>query len=526
MLVQAGSKSEFKTIDTGRGYIEERILPLTGGRSSVSEAAQGNLLSMLAMIEPDTPFGLLDIMEGLSKYNADFSYAVDNIVQLANTKFTVTFDDSVEDEQAKEMNLILKRAWRHWYNQSEGISALAGDMFSQMAITGALSAEMVPKMNLKGIEKVVLVNPKYIRFQYDKDTDANLPYQVVHGIHVDMTGMKPLNVLTYKYFALRRLNDKPYAIPPMASALENVAIEKDMMDNMRRIIKKLGLLGFLQVLVTPPPRQPNEPDQKYVDRCKMYLDAVIPQMEKSMSKGYVAGFKNTHEFKMDSILGNVSSAKTLFDLNGQVKMAGLKQDPLMLGRNFSTTETLGRVILAKLTTQVGAYQKSVAGFMEQLFEMHLLLSGFKFEYLQVEFEPAMVGDKLRDEQVFEIKLVNLKALYDQGIISQDQFAIEAGYEEPDEEEPRAGANPFGGGGLPGDDPTAEIDPVTGKPVAKKPGTKKPKPDGKKDDATNPKTTAVKSQIKAKLVSLAVEELERELGGDFSVFEYKEPNDSK
>lgn len=485
-------------------------LPIAGGRSSMSDAARTSLSSLLSTIVPEVPFDYLRIMEHLSKWDGDFSYAVDNIVQLSNTNFTVTFDDSVPSEQAKEMMTVLKRAWRNWYNQSDGINSLIGDLLAQTATTGSLSAEIVPRTDLKCVDKVVLVNPVNIRFKYDSEKDMNVPYQQVNTMGATVEGLIPLNTVTYKYYAIRRINDKPYAIPPLLSSLEAVAVEKDMTDSIRNVVSKLGMLGFLQVLVTAPQRRQGESDQMYQDRCTSYIDAAIPQVDKSLRKGYVLGFKDTHEFKMNDVTTNVNGAEKLFEMNAQLKMAGLKQDPLMLGRNFSTTETIGRVILAKLTTQITAYQKIVATFLEELFTMHLLLCGYKFDFMDVEFERPMVGDKLRDEQVFSAKIQNYNDLYNQGIVSQEQRAQALGFEKPDLDEPRS----YSTVSEPvlddiddvdsGDDPTGD------------------------DDPTDPKTTgddkayrkAVKS-LKKKMLRDAVAELKKSLGGEGEEFNYGE-----
>jgi len=45
-------------------------------------------------------------------------------------------------------------------------------------------------------------------------------------------------------------------------------------------------------------------------------------------------------------------------------------------------------------------------------------------------------DELKFQQAQEIKLRNLIALFQQGIIGQEQFADESGFESPDQPEPR------------------------------------------------------------------------------------------
>lgn len=504
MRSKALTDADIKTLSElaakyGSTEASEVMLPVVGGRSSISEASTNGLLSTLGIIDPDIPLKYLEAMDYLAKWDGDFSYAVDNIVQLGNTDFSVTFDDGVSDTMSKDMHDELKRFFRGVYNGAEGVSALIGDLMAQMAISGALSSEIVPSDNLDGVSKVVLVHPKSIVFKYDKEEDKYIPYQKlpngVIGARVD--GLKELNTITYKYYALRRLNDKPYAIPPMLASLESIQVEKAMFDSIKTIVDKLGMMGFLQVLVNPPAREPKENVVAYQARCQKYIQSIVPELEKGLKKGYVAGFNGTHKFEMQNVSTNVNGTDAIFTLNSKLKMSGLKQDPLMLGRNYSTTETIGRVILAKLTKQVNGYQKTVASFLTDVFTMHLMLRGFKFSFLEVEFEEPMVSDRLRDMQVRTAEINNYDMLYKQGVITQQQRANALGYEEAAEEAPL--------------DITEVVESVE-----------------EDDDSTNvdEKTTKVKSQIKHKLMSEVLDEMKTSLGGDGEEFDYHLHNGKK
>lgn len=415
-------------------------LPTNGGRSSIPESAQStqdDILSMLNIADKNEYKEYIEAIEHLCKFNGDFGHALDNITSLANTPYQIYFDDNVSDEQAEEMIQEIKACEKTWYNYSEGLYSLIGDLTAQAVISGAISAEVIPTNNLDGVKKAVLVNPKDIVFKYDKKQDSYKPYQQVKGLLVgNIMNLNELNTLTYKYYATRRFGENPLAIPPLLTALENTAIEKDMLCSLKNMTKNLGVLGFLSILVNAPKKMPNETPEQFQAKCATYLNSVVPEVEKGMASGYVVGFKDSHEFDMQSTTQNVEGARKLFDLNTEMKHSGLKQDPLLLGRNFSTTETLGRVLLAKLTQKLGTYQKTVASFLEDIFKMHLMLKGFDFEYVEVEFEKAMVGDKLRDAEAEEKNIANADSKYKQGVISQQQRAQELGYEEPDEEEPR------------------------------------------------------------------------------------------
>ncbi len=478
LKVKSGRDIVTQSSDTG--------LPVTGGRVSIAENAGtiGGLIAELSIIEPDFPIKLLDALENLGKYHGEVSQAIDNIKQLGNTKYHVYFDDAVSDKLSKEMMARLKQKRKTWYAYSGGINSMINDLLGQAALNGAISSEIVPENDLSGVKKSVIVAPKHIRFKYNKEKDEYDPYQQVSNAILGYraeSNLVPLNTTTYKYLALGRFGEKPYAIPPFISALANVAIGNDMMDNLKYVVKKLGTLGFLEVLVNGPKPKTNERDEDYFKRTQNYLNRIIPEIDKGLSRGYVAGFKDVHEFNMHSTTGNVQGAKDLVELNDSKMMTGLKQDPLMFGRNFSTTETLGRVILAKMTTQVGNYQKLVASYLEDLFLLDLQLAGYPIVSIEVEFEPAMIGDKLRDEQTRTAQLTNLTTLYKQGIIGQQTFATEAGYEKPELEEPAAVVIPIDPNKVPPADPN---NPQGG-------GGTDPNADG--GDATDPKTTASNSK---------------------------------
>lgn len=420
--------------------------PKSGERSSIPDinGMVTGYKDAVAQISPEFAIELLPALEHLAKHNADISYAVDNIVQLGSTDFAVEFSDEVSDDMAKKMNLHLATVSKRWYNYSD-VNGLVRDLLTQVVVTGAVSAEIVPDAKLKGVAYTVLVNPKNIRFVYKQEDGQYHPYQVIQGVlgsmmvqasgPVSTLGLKELNTASYKYIAGRRFSENPYAVPSFLSAVEATIIERDMINNFAMIIKKQGLLGFLEVLLTPPQRMPSESDEAYLSRCRSYINSTIPEIEKSQGKGYVVGFEGSHEFKMHNTAQNAGGVKELFDLNSVIKMAGLKQDPSMLGKNFTTTETLGRVLLTKLSTQVVHFQQVVAAFLRELYMAELRMAGFKFAGLEICFEKPLLGDAMKEEQTKQTKIANLTALYNQGIISQQMFATEMGYEKPEREEP-------------------------------------------------------------------------------------------
>jgi hypothetical protein len=436
-----GRKKKIVDIPAGgltTGTTKETSLPPVGPRSSnpADVTLASLLLEGMVFINPDYPIEFVKVIRHLVMYNPDFSLALDNIVQLANTNYDVFFDDSVTGEEVKRLATVVNDAADNWYKYSGGMSSMKNDLLVQLVTSGALSAEMIPTNSLDGIDKVVLVDPVNIKFHYRKEQDSWLPFQYVLGKKYQ------LNLTQYRYVALRRISEKPYAVPPFLAALENVAIEKDMVNNIREIIRNLGVIGFMKVLIQQPPRKTAqaggklESDDEYTKRARSLLHDTEVEVKKGITNGYLIGFKEQHDFQMESATQNVAGAQALVQINTEMKHAGLKQSPFLLGRNYSTTETLGKVVLTILTSQVKNYQKVLDVFLQDLFKLHLTLQGFNVKRVIVESSKPLIDDEVAEQQAYGLKIDNCKKLYDQGIISQAQFALALGYSESDVENPR------------------------------------------------------------------------------------------
>lgn len=355
----------------------------------------------------------LYVLQSYSIFNADVSLAVDNIVNLANTEFQVTFGN-VSSLQQKIMDKTISEL-----NRKLRVSSLINSLIRQMAVNGALSAEIVIQGNLNGIDDVVLINPADIRFFYDNGKFH--PYQYIFGKHIK------LNSLTYSYIPLVQDNNNPYGIPPMLSALEGIGIERNLIKSFQKIAEKFGLFGFLEVLLTAPPRKHAETDEQYYRRCEDYIERVRPQVEKNISNGYVIGYKNSHEFKLTGGNTDASNAKEMMMLNDIVKMAGLKQDPNLLGRQQSRAETFGRVLLTIFTAKITTYQDIVAEFIKRIYETELLLKGFESFEVWVTFKKPVLVDEKLSQEAKKIQIENLEKLVSLGIITLEDMKRELNY---------------------------------------------------------------------------------------------------
>lgn len=413
----------------------------SGMRSSIDENAIKE--NFLAEITPEFEIRRLKQINTLAVHHPDFSKALQNVMDLGNTEQIITFDASVSERNARKMREHLRLREKTWYRNQTSVT-FVNTLLIQLAKFGAISQEIVPKVNLKGIDYIVDVNNEHIRFFYEKG--FYVPVQIVNIVPAGKqtykgTPYNKLNPAQYKYIPLVKSNSSPYGIPPFIAALMSEDIQSDMMVNFKAIVRRLGAFGFLSVYLQRPEIEVLKRDDKgktialespeqYKQRLIDLLNSQRAKVMEGFSTGVVLGFKGDTEFKIDGNSTNASNASDMFGLVDTSLAAGLKQDPSLLGRNRTVTETFGRVILQLLETQVQTMQQLVAEFLSHARLMELQMAGFKVNEVITTFAPPLKGDAIKAEQERQLRIANAEKLYLQGIISQTQFAQELGYDSP------------------------------------------------------------------------------------------------
>ena len=428
-------------------------MPMSAGRVSPS-----NVNAYLGTGQLQNTLTSLDYkrLYHLAEREHDFSYAVNNVVQMASTKYAIKFGSDVSESKAKEMMLAIRELDKNIYDG--GRTGFVNAILRQCVISGSFSGEATPNDDLSAVKKVTLLEPYRVLFVWDKAKYDYVPYQENNlNYDINYRNYEPnelvgyatrLNPVTYKYIPLDRREDSPYGIPPFLSALEAICIESDMLDNLASVVKRMGLLGFLEVLLPAPDRdtyiddegmvQP-ETDEAYQTRVFSYLQQYADVVESGLAKGYSVGLKRydengndiKHEFNLQQSTSNAQVAKPLMELIMTVKSAGLKQDPVFLGKNFTTSESLAKVLISKFASQLENYQELAAQFISHVYSVHLLLKGFGKVNMDVIFESPLLQDVKTKYEGLNAKFDLHQKLFYQGIINQQQFAQLMGFDAPD-----------------------------------------------------------------------------------------------
>lgn len=421
----------------------KNLLPIIpSGRTSqpnISDFSFDALVKGLKIVKPSFLFEAIPVIRKLSIVNPNISQALDNIVSLGNTGHRISFDDRVDNKQVAEMKLHLDRKKLDWSEGTAGMDGLVNKMIAQIMIGGALSNEWIPKMDLSGVEKIALINPEEIRFGYSATRRKYIPLQKPPDTILSNDPAKEyieLNENTYKYYAINGDQELPYGIPPYLPTLAAVKTQGIMNDNIKFIIELMGIVGFLEVLISTPDMEHDESDKEYKAELELLLDEAKAQIQKGFRDGVIVGVEGAHEFKFHSVTKDTRGATELFQQNELQFMSGLKQDASLMGRSYGTSETQISVVFTKLLSQLKNIQSIVKRNLEFGYALELRLAGFEFTTITVEFKRSTLLDELKFQQAEEIKIRNSNALYLDGIISQDEYADRMGFDAPDKSEPR------------------------------------------------------------------------------------------
>lgn len=449
---------------------KEIPLPVKSERTSLpNHASLLSIFQNMQIANPKFQMELIDVLEYFAMYHPEISKAVQNI-QMANTSHIIKFPESVGENESKKMMEYLMDNRDSWMPYVGGIDGLCDALFTQLAITGCSSYEKIPSNDLKGMRRVYMVSPKNIYFKYNDGENGFVPVQQVPS---DSSYVGPklmqqyveLNLVQYNYIALNIIGESPYGVPPFLAALDSIKIQNNQQDNIAKLVEKLGVLGFLKVLLEEPKISQGESPSAFNARAKNTLNENIDQVKKGLNTGFMIGY-NRQEIEMQNVSVNTAGAKELIEMNDIRLISGLKMDPSLMGRNNTTTETFARVILAIMTNQLETYQKRVGSGLCDIYSFALRMNGYGNHALKVEFEPVMMGDKSRAAEAEAKSIENAYVKYDLGLITYQQLAQQ----------------------LKVDSPAMAESPYPPGTNRQKLGSKEGIEDGNKDDATNPKST--------------------------------------
>lgn len=423
-----------------------KVGAISPGRVSEPDTQGSGLVLSLRdftnLVESSFRRDVIPLIRDLYKINPDVSIALQDMFKLANTGHTISFPKNTPEEATK-MREHLMVASKSWTKYTAGIDGLVNKFTVQCLTSGAISIEAVPNNNLNGISTVLFINPEQIYFRRLNDGVYH-PYQKNPN---QVLSKKPefikLNNETYKYLGMYNDTDEPYGVPPFMAALDSLKGQHDMRINFKHIMELVGMVGFLEAKMEKPTINPSESRDAYARRLEHILRKLKMNLREGLKDNIVVGFKDDHEFKLNSTTKEIGNIEKPWAMNQQSVANGLGVNGSLIGVQNNLTEGGTGILLSKMISQLRNIQMLLKYALEFLYTLELRLAGYNNKGVVVTFGTSTISDELKVQQGIEYKIRNLVSLYNQGIISQEEFAWLMGYEKPDQKEPRQMEEPEG-----------------------------------------------------------------------------------
>jgi len=379
------------------------------------------------------------IFELITNYSVlfpDFAQAVGNLQFTPNARprvdliFSKSTSDAEKEKTSALMGKLVSSFWTRVY--PSGVSGFVVDSVGQIARHGASSIEWVLDKNYSRVNKAVFVPVAGIRFKTKKD-GSFYPVQKISGGMLATVATSPnaginLDIPTYVYTPLETIEGNPHGIPPFISVLEKLGIQANIMEHLGAITKKLGLLGFLKLLMERPEQKPGESEEMYTRRLQDTIDTWAAKLTKNLNKGMVVGYQDMMEMDHQAIAGDARGVTQIMQVVEEQVISGFKSDPAMFGRTYSTTETYAGVVYDKFINMLDHYLEIIGSTMETGLKLEMQFQGIAVDDIKVIFDPPKSLTALADAQTEQARTDTVLKKRNSGIIDQTQAAREMKYD--------------------------------------------------------------------------------------------------
>jgi hypothetical protein len=238
------------------------------------------------------------------------------------------------------------------------------------------------------------VNPKTIRFFFD-ETKGTL-----HALAEGDGGqrakprrngqrrgqrLRRTQRVTFHYYAFDAAPQSPYGTPPFLAALGGIAIQQDMVANMSQIVKKIGLLGIIDVIVKQLPPAGGDPEE-YQARAETTWTLRRGSVQDMVRDGGIVHFDDVETQAYVNMAGNAAGATNIFKQNEELVFSGLKSMPSVQGRSYSTTETYAGVAYDIIIRNTKKYQRACKRMIESGYWLIATLAGLATRRASVDLQ--------------------------------------------------------------------------------------------------------------------------------------------
>ncbi|MBN2310267.1 MAG: hypothetical protein JXR94_14930, partial [Candidatus Hydrogenedentes bacterium] len=310
-----------------------------------------------------TPFFMLPVYRFLRDAIPDISDAVWTWKRLCQTGYDVEIVNASSEPAKARARRILHDLDRRVNGGDRGMDGLLDVFYTSLFTYGAAALELVLSPSRESIADVVPVDVWTVRFR--RENGRLEPYQVHDGDEI------PLPRDRFIYVGLDRDGTNPYGRSMLRSIPFVVKVQQRLIEDMAKATHNAGW-AKLHVRYTPGERQRGESAEAYEQRIASSFDQLRDRLSGLEADQNLVTYDNV---QVDLIRGD-QRGTVFYDNHKAVEeqvITGMHLMPILLGRNYGTTETYGTAQFEIVNRQVTAVNRSVKRILERLYNFELAL---------------------------------------------------------------------------------------------------------------------------------------------------------
>lgn len=357
----------------------------------------------------ETPFAMLQVYRFLRDSIPDISDAIWTWKRLCQTGWDVEFLDVSSAAARTRARRIITDLDGRVNSGDRGMEGLLDIFYTSLFTYGAAAVEIVPTQSRESVYDVVPVDVWTVRFK--REGGRLQAYQVLDGNAIKL----PMD--RFIYVGMDREGTNPYGRSILRAIPFVVKIQQRLIEDMAKATHNAGW-SKLHVQYAGEERARSESVDAYQARMRANLNSLRDKLAGIEADQNLVTYDNVKV----SLLRGDQHAQVFYDNHKAIEeqvITGTHLMPILLGRNYGTTETYGTAQFEIINRQVEGVNRSVQKLLERLYNFELALMWGEAT-AKVTMRTNRTVDVLKEAQAREKEIGNVLRLREAGLLDDEQ----------------------------------------------------------------------------------------------------------
>lgn len=364
-----------------------------------------------------TPFEMLHVYRQLRDGIPDISDAVWTWKRLCQTGYDVEIVSASSEVARRRAERLLHALDMRVNSGDRGMDGLLDVFYTALFTYGAAAMEVVLSPSRESIHDVVPVDVWTVRFR--REGGRLQAYQLHEGREIKL----PME--RFIYVGLDRDGTNPYGRSMLRSIPFVIKIQQRLLEDMAKATHNMGW-PRLHVQYAAPERERGESPEAYRARVNAGFESIRKNVSGLQPDQNLV---TLDDVKVELINGNTRS-QVFYENHKAVEeqvITAMHLMPILMGRNYGTTETYGTAQYEIVNRQVQTVNRSVKRILERLYNFELALMWGEAS-AKVHMRSNRTMDVLKDATARGHEIANVLRLRDEGLIDAAQAGVMLGVE--------------------------------------------------------------------------------------------------